>query len=405
VELVVKITRIDPPRRFETGRSDKIEISDCARIELDADEQVTFIGGDGHEWDVTRKSWGYYGTPSLNGRLVTHGLRAALASSSAGKYYLFLVERGHEVEVQRYLQAEDNRVVRWLDNDDDLRATEAATAATAVGPAVTCICGGHRLTTVHMYWAPPEGEVRFPWKGEYRREIFRCDVCGHYLSMHKMAADEAFYEERYVSSTYGDADGLRRAFERIVALDPSRSDNVGRVARINTFAAAHFAGRSPTVLDVGSGLCVFLHRMSQHGWRCTALDPDARAVAHARTIAGVEAVQGDFNQPVGLGRYNLVTFNKVLEHVVDPIAMLRRAADVVTDTGYVYVELPDGEAAAADAGFGREEFFVEHHHVFSLASAALLAARAGFRVIELERLREPSTKFTLRAFLQKGRPQ
>jgi SAM-dependent methyltransferase len=398
----VKITRIDPPRRFETGRSEKIEISDCARIELDANEQVTFVGGDGHEWDVARKKWGYYGTPSLNGRLVTHGLRAALARSDAGKYYLFLVERGHEPEVERYLAAEQNRIVRWLDNDDDLRASE--TTEVAASPSVTCICGGHRLTTVHMYWAPPEGEVRFPWKGDYRREIFRCDVCGHFLSMHRMETDGAFYEERYVASTYGDAAGMRRAFDRIVALDPDQSDNVGRVARIVRFAERHLPEERRSVLDVGSGLCVFLHRMKQHGWRCTALDPDARAVTHAREVAGVDAVQGDFATARDLGRYDLVTFNKVLEHVTDPIALLRRAAGVVADGGFVYIELPDGEAAAADAGFGREEFFVEHDHVFSFASLALLAARAGFRVLELERLREPSTKFTLRAFLQKGNP-
>jgi hypothetical protein len=64
----------------------------------------------------------------------------------------------------------------------------------------------------------------------------------------------------------------------------------------------------------------------------------------------------------------------------------------------VYVELPDGEAAAL-AGAGREEFFVEHLHVFSFASIVMLANRAGFDPICIERLREPSTKFTLRAFL------
>jgi hypothetical protein len=60
--------------------------------------------------------------------------------------------------------------------------------------------------------------------------------------------------------------------------------------------------------------------------------------------------------------------------------------------------VPDGEAAAAD-GPGREEFFIEHWHAYSASSLALTAERAGFRLEELERLREPSTKFTLRAFL------
>jgi hypothetical protein len=60
--------------------------------------------------------------------------------------------------------------------------------------------------------------------------------------------------------------------------------------------------------------------------------------------------------------------------------------------------VPDGEAAVHE-GPGREEFFIEHHHIFSAVSLALLAARAGFNVQVIERLREPSRKYTLRAFL------
>ena len=62
------------------------------------------------------------------------------------------------------------------------------------------------------------------------------------------------------------------------------------------------------------------------------------------------------------------------------------------------VEVPDGEAAA-DEGSGREEFFLEHLHVFSPASVALLAHHAGLRILTIHRLRDPSTKFTLFAFL------
>ena len=91
-------------------------------------------------------------------------------------------------------------------------------------------------------------------------------------------------------------------------------------------------------------------------------------------------------------------FNKVLEHVEDPVAMLARSSDVLAGGGVVYVEVPDGEAAAVQ-GPEREEFFIEHHHVFSLGSLAMTAARAGLSPLALERLREPSSKFTLRAFL------
>jgi 2-polyprenyl-3-methyl-5-hydroxy-6-metoxy-1,4-benzoquinol methylase len=141
--------------------------------------------------------------------------------------------------------------------------------------------------------------------------------------------------------------------------------------------------------------------MKLQGWLATALDPDPRAVEHARQTAGVEAVCGHFPGARLDGKFDLVTFNKVLEHVEDPVAMLAASGPLVAEDGFVYVEVPDGEAAAAE-GPGREEFFIEHHHAFSAASLVLLAARAGFRVREMERLREPSGKFTLRGFLYRA---
>jgi hypothetical protein len=88
----------------------------------------------------------------------------------------------------------------------------------------------------------------------------------------------------------------------------------------------------------------------------------------------------------------------VLEHVPEPVPMLARAGAWLAPGGFVYVEVPDGEAAARD-GAGREEFFIDHWHAFSAASLAMLASRAGFHAAAIERLREPSGKFTLRAFL------
>lgn len=266
-----------------------------------------------------------------------------------------------------------------------------------------CICGGRTFDKIFTYREPPEGEVRFDFGfAEYRREIWRCNSCGHFLSVHDLDMSD-LYRGRYVDSTYGE-DGLRKAFDRINSLDPSLSDNVGRVDRVIKFVSAYFGERLgtgfiPEVLDVGAGLCVFLHRLHHlTGWPCTALDPDPRAAEHAERNAKVKAVCADFMRADRLGRFDLITFNKVIEHVTDPVAMLARGVRHLKSGGVVYVELPDGEAAMAE-GPGREEFFIDHHHIFSPGSLRVLAEEAGFDVSAIERLREPSTKFTLRGFL------
>lgn len=268
-----------------------------------------------------------------------------------------------------------------------------------IRPTLNCPCDRHFDEPAFKYDAPPAGETRFDLGGQtYCRAYLCCRLCGHCYSDHKMDLT-SLYSGAYVASTYGDR--MRETFDRILALPAEKSDNAGRVARIVTFAKAFFpAGKTPTLLDVGSGLGVFPYRMKEAGWNCSALDPDPRAVAHIKDVVGVQTVKGNFMsiETDLLGTFDVITFNKVLEHVEDPVTMLLKASRHLNPEGFVYVEVPDGETAAVE-GPEREEFFIEHHHVFSMASLALMALRAGFRILEIERLREPSTKYTLRSFL------
>jgi SAM-dependent methyltransferase len=272
-------------------------------------------------------------------------------------------------------------------------------------PARCPISGLTEARLIFSYDAPPEGEIGFrrSKNAPYRREIWQFAGSGHYVSRHAMAI-AADYDGDYVDATYGGREGMAQTFERIVALPPDRSDNSGRVKRVGEFANAYLPGVArPRLLDVGAGLGVFPRAIKAMGWECTAIDPDARAVEHMNERVGVRAVHGDFMTVELNERFDVVTFNKVLEHVPDPIAMLKRAARLLADRGFVYLELPDGEMAARE-GARREEFFIEHLHVFSFASIVMLANAAGFMPLLVERLQEPSTKYTLRAVLTVALP-
>lgn len=120
----MKLTSTDPPRVFEVGFGPKIQMKDCAHIALEADEQVTFTTESGAEYDVARKTWGFYATPSLNGRLQRFGLRGVLIKNRINQYFVMLVEQGYESLFDRYVADEGLAVVCWLDNSRDLELFE-----------------------------------------------------------------------------------------------------------------------------------------------------------------------------------------------------------------------------------------------------------------------------------------
>jgi 2-polyprenyl-3-methyl-5-hydroxy-6-metoxy-1,4-benzoquinol methylase len=267
---------------------------------------------------------------------------------------------------------------------------------------MSCNCGSAFLKKTFEYVSRPDGEMDFGIdNNDYRRRYMRCTVCEHWFSQHEIDLSK-LYESRYLESTYGGVEGLKSRYEKIISLPQGASDNVLRCARIQAFAKGffgpNFVSARHSVLDVGGGIGVFAREMKRYGWRVSAIEQDLLFVNHLRDTVGVEALHDDLLElsPGDIGSFDVISFNKVLEHIQSPVPLLVHARNFLKAEGFVYVELPDVEAAAD--GPGREEFFIEHFHVFSPASITLLLERSGFKVVTIERLRDPSGKFTLRAF-------
>ena len=113
-----------PPREFEVGFDKKGVIRDCGNMHLAPDEQITFVTEDGKEYDVTRKDWGFYAGPSLNGRLAGFKLRAVLVKNRVGRYFVMLVEKGKEVSFESYVREEPLQIISWLDTNEALASLE-----------------------------------------------------------------------------------------------------------------------------------------------------------------------------------------------------------------------------------------------------------------------------------------
>lgn len=116
----MKLHQIQPPRTFTVGADGSIVISHCADIDLAPDELVTFRTKKGRQYDVGYKEWGFYATPSVNKRLVDQGFRTALVINPLGHLFVMLVESGKEALFDEYLTSEDQQVLCWLDDNEDI---------------------------------------------------------------------------------------------------------------------------------------------------------------------------------------------------------------------------------------------------------------------------------------------
>lgn len=116
----MKISKIKPSREFEVGIS-RIKLKHTADIELDDNEMVTFRNKNNLEYDVTKKNWGFYATPSLGGRLKNKGYNALIMRNKKTRQcYIVIVENGFEDEFQTYCREENQEILTWLNDFEKL---------------------------------------------------------------------------------------------------------------------------------------------------------------------------------------------------------------------------------------------------------------------------------------------
>lgn len=95
------------------------------------------------------------------------------------------------------------------------------------------------------------------------------------------------------------------------------------------------------LLDVGCGNGAFLLRAREIGWHVTGCEPDLKAVEACRA-QGLYVIQGDvFSKALNGELFDVVTISHVLEHVVDPPALLERSFTLLRPGGLLWLALPN----------------------------------------------------------------
>jgi len=157
------------------------------------------------------------------------------------------------------------------------------------------------------------------------------------------------------------APALKRVIDRQYRHLPRRPEGGGRV------------------LDVGCGDGGFLLLARSCGWAVVGVDPDAQAASHDLDFeigaGGIEYLDGESEL------FDAITLNHVIEHVYDPLNVLRRCYGLLKKGGQLWLETPNieslGHAKFKSHWRGLEP--PRHLVLFNARSLQFALTQAGFR--------------------------
>jgi len=187
----------------------------------------------------------------------------------------------------------------------------------------------------------------------------------------------------YTSPRRKDADilaGYRRTADQEYATEcDSRSMNACRaLARIRRHA------RGGRLLEVGCSTGYFL-KAAQNTYEVTGVEPSAWSGRYAREKLGLEIAASTLQEAhFPDDCFDVVALIDVIEHVTDPLGMMREVARVVRDDGIVYLVTPDIGSLSARVLRGKWwGLRPAHIYYFSRKTLRALLNAAGFDVLEM----------------------
>lgn len=142
-------------------------------------------------------------------------------------------------------------------------------------------------------------------------------------------------------------------------------------------------GRS-RLLDVGFGDASFLRFMRGAGWDVAGVEADEGAAAAARS-AGLDVAAGSVEDaPYEERSFDAITLSHVVEHLHDPVASLRRCAELLRGDGVLWLATPNLDSPG-HRRFGSDWFGLDpprHLVLFGLPGIDRALNAAGLGAIE-----------------------
>tara|TARA_B100000945_G_scaffold319145_1_gene325715 strand:+ start:1688 stop:2614 length:927 start_codon:yes stop_codon:yes gene_type:complete len=161
--------------------------------------------------------------------------------------------------------------------------------------------------------------------------------------------------------------------------------------------------KSPSILDVGSGLGFFLQCGKNRGWDILGVEASIESYNYCidNGLKIVNQYLDDKNYKK-LGSFDVVHMHEVIEHLPDPIKIIRTAKEMLKPNGLLCIASPNDFNPLQNAFVNKKNSFKwwisppEHINYFNFNSMKKVLEDNGFNVIE------QTSTFPLEFFLLMG---
>jgi len=193
-----------------------------------------------------------------------------------------------------------------------------------------------------------------------------CEECGLAFAnpVHDGAELESFYEE---DGPWGSARSNKEP-----PGDPPSARMAGLFGAIANDLNVLSPPTDAAVLDIGCGSGALLNGLQRLGWKTYGIEP-AIKIAFRRHVELTEVPDEE--------RFRLIVLRHVLEHLRDPLDMLRRAERALLPGGYVFISVPNLDALPSHGDFRYCISDRPHVSAFTRACLIMLLARAGLNSV------------------------
>ena len=210
-----------------------------------------------------------------------------------------------------------------------------------------------------------------------KHKIIRCLKCNHIqlFPIPTLIDEKKFYDENLQDKSINDIGSIKRARRKMMY------DNIRRYQFIQKIIS-----KKSRVLEIGSGHGFFLEIMKTNGFDIIGYDISKEKRKYSKKITNVPVYDININSEISLGnKFDIVVLFHTLEHIADPITLLKNIKKLLKPKGKILIEVPNSDDFHLKLNKFYKEFYWEraHIHYFNPKILKNVIRKSGFKNIRI----------------------